>query len=68
MITKVAVVGAGPVGLLGCLLLESFNVDYACFEKADRLRSHPSAHWVSARSKQILSQIRGLPERIDAAQ
>jgi 2-polyprenyl-6-methoxyphenol hydroxylase-like FAD-dependent oxidoreductase len=29
--TKVAVIGGGPVGLLGSLLLEKFGIDYLCF-------------------------------------
>lgn len=58
--SKVAIVGGGPVGLLGCLLLEKFKIDYLCLEKSEKLRSHPSAHWVSAKSKQIMSQITGL--------
>lgn len=29
--TNVAVIGGGPVGLFGCLLLEKFGIDFACF-------------------------------------
>jgi 2-polyprenyl-6-methoxyphenol hydroxylase-like FAD-dependent oxidoreductase len=32
--SKVAIVGGGPVGLLGCLLLEKFKIDYVCLEKS----------------------------------
>jgi 2-polyprenyl-6-methoxyphenol hydroxylase-like FAD-dependent oxidoreductase len=58
--TKVAVVGGGPIGLFSSLLLQHFNIDHITFEKFDHPRSHPSAHWVSARSKKILSQVPNL--------
>ena len=32
------------------------------------LRAHPSAHWISARSKRILSQIPNLSQTMDEAQ
>lgn len=65
---QVAVVGGGPVGLLGSLLLEKFGIDYVCYEKLNEPRSHPSAHWVSAKSKLILSQINGLCNHLDLQQ
>ena len=58
--TKVAVIGAGPIGLFSSLLLQHFNIDHINFEKFDQPRSHPSAHWISARSKQIFSQVPNL--------
>jgi 2-polyprenyl-6-methoxyphenol hydroxylase-like FAD-dependent oxidoreductase len=58
--TKVAVVGGGPVGIFASLLLQHFNIEHVTFEKFDKPRSHPSAHWVSGRSKQLLSQIPNL--------
>ncbi len=58
--TKVAVIGGGPVGLFSSLLLQHFNIDHVTFERHDKPRSHPSAHWISGRSKQILSQVPNL--------
>ena len=66
--TKVAIVGAGPVGLLASLLLQQHSVDFVCLEKMSTLRAHPSAHWISARSKRILSQIPHLTQTMDVAQ
>ncbi len=66
--TKVAVIGSGPVGLLASLLLEHYKIPYQIFEKYPSFRAHPSAHWVTARSKQILSQIPGLVEKLDSIQ
>lgn len=57
---KVAIVGLGPVGILGSLLLENLGIEYAAFEKYPSPRSHPSAHWLSANSKVIMRQISGL--------
>jgi 2-polyprenyl-6-methoxyphenol hydroxylase-like FAD-dependent oxidoreductase len=66
--TTTAIIGGGPVGLLGCLLLSKFNIDFLCFEQHEKLRSHPSAHWLSARSKQIIQQINNLHNKIDKNQ
>lgn len=66
--TKVAVIGSGPVGLLASLLLEHYKIPFRTFEKCQSFRAHPSAHWISARSKQILSQIPGLTQKIDSIQ
>lgn len=54
---KIAVVGCGPVGMFGSLLLEQFGMDYVTFEKFPSARAHPSAHWISANSKVLLHQI-----------
>lgn len=59
---KVAIIGCGPVGMFGSLLLEHLGISYAAFEKYVSPRSHPSAHWLSANSKAIMSQIPGLNE------
>ena len=63
--TTTAIIGGGPVGLLGSLLLNKFNIDFLCLEKHEGLRSHPSAHWLSARSKQIIEQIDNIHFKID---
>jgi 2-polyprenyl-6-methoxyphenol hydroxylase-like FAD-dependent oxidoreductase len=65
---KVAIIGCGPVGMLGTLLLEHFGLDFITIEKFPSTRSHPSAHWLSANSKAILSQIPNLNLDIDAHQ
>lgn len=65
---KIAIVGCGPVGMLGSLLCEHLGLDYVALEKYPSPRSHPSAHWLSANSKAILSQIPQLAEEIDSSQ
>lgn len=57
---KIAIIGCGPVGMLGSLILEHLGMDYVVLEKYTSPRSHPSAHWLSANSKAILSQIPNL--------
>lgn len=57
---KVAIVGCGPVGMLGSLILENLGIEYVALEKYTSPRSHPSAHWLSANSKAIMRQIPGL--------
>lgn len=37
---KVAIVGAGPVGLTLGLYLRKFNIDFKLFEKMDRLQGY----------------------------
>jgi hypothetical protein len=65
---KVAIIGCGPVGMLGSLLLEQLGIDFIAIEKSSIPRSHPSAHWLSANSKAIMSQIPNLNDEIDARQ
>ena len=57
---KIALVGCGPVGLLGSLLMEHYNIDYIAVDKLSTPRTHPSAHYISANSKCILQQIPSL--------
>ena len=62
---KVAVIGAGPVGIFSSLMLQHLGIDHLTIEQFPLLRTHPSAHWISGRSKQLLSQIPNLTQRID---
>ena len=65
---NVIVVGAGPVGLLACLLMDKFKIDYLAVERSTSLRQHPSAHWINMRSKEIFSEIPGLVKNVEALQ
>ena len=65
---KIALIGCGPVGMFGTLLLSHFNLDYVSLEKFPSLRTHPSAHYISPNTKAILHQIPGLTEKMDAMQ
>ena len=65
---KIALIGGGPVGMFGSLLLEHFGLDYVCLEKLSTPRSHPSAHYISANSKVLLHQIPSLTQKMDALQ
>ena len=68
MYKKVGVIGCGPVGTLASLMLSHYKIDYATFDKFSEPRSHPSAHWLTANSKCIFSQLGQLNEKIDLSQ
>jgi putative polyketide hydroxylase len=53
--TEVVVVGGGPVGLTAAMLLEKFKIGYVVLEKNKSLRTHPSAHWINIRTKEIFA-------------
>jgi len=48
-VSKVAIVGAGPTGLVLSSLLARAGVVNSVFEKYSRLSDHPQAHYVNAR-------------------
>lgn len=60
----VIVVGCGPVGLLASLLMSKLGINHIAVERSSTLRQHPSAHWINMRSKEILSEIHGLVEKV----
>lgn len=50
----VAIVGAGPAGLVMSCLLSQFGVPSILLEKAAALPSHPQAHFINLRSMEIM--------------
>lgn len=56
-ITPVAIVGAGPCGLLAALLLARAGVKCSLFEKKEGLSEHPKAMGTSRRTAEIYRQI-----------
>eukprot|EP01033_Poteriospumella_lacustris_P025188 gene25188-gene22589 len=52
--TKVAIVGAGPVGLLTSRLLASYRIPHILIEKRTKERKHPQAHYLNMRTMEIL--------------
>jgi 2,4-dichlorophenol 6-monooxygenase len=62
---KVAVVGAGPVGLAAALLLRRHGLDPVVFERRDGLCQLPQAHVINTRTSEILREL-GLFEQVVA--
>lgn len=52
--TKVSIIGAGPVGLLTSKLLSSYNIPHVLVERRIEKRDHPQAHYLTARTMEIL--------------
>jgi 2-polyprenyl-6-methoxyphenol hydroxylase-like FAD-dependent oxidoreductase len=52
--TKVAIVGAGPVGLLLSKLLTSYHVPHFLIDRRIGKRHHPQAHYLNIRSMEII--------------
>lgn len=52
--TKVAIVGAGPVGLLTSRLLATYHVPHVLIERRRDDRKHPQAHYLNMRTMEIL--------------
>jgi len=61
-LVDVAVVGAGPVGLVLSSLLGSFDLSVLCLEKRRDLSEHPQAHFINQRTMEILRPL-GVPIR-----
>jgi 2-polyprenyl-6-methoxyphenol hydroxylase-like FAD-dependent oxidoreductase len=52
--TTVLIVGGGPVGLIGSLLLTQLGIDHVIVERRTEVQSAPAAHVVNARTFEIL--------------
>jgi hypothetical protein len=50
----VVIVGAGPVGTVLAHLLADYGVSSVCFEKRRAPTTHPQAHFVNARTMEVL--------------
>ena len=66
--TKIVIVGCGPVGMFGTLLLEHYGIDFIAVEKHPSVRTHPSAHWINASTKALFRQIPDLVEQLECLQ
>ena len=53
-VTKVAILGGGPVGLLLSTLLTSYKVPHTVIERRASPTKHPQAHFMNARTMEIL--------------
>ena len=42
--TKIAIVGAGPVGLAAANFCEKFKIDYQLIDRNTKIIKHPAAH------------------------
>ena len=62
---KIALIGCGPVGMFGTLLLSHLKLDHLSLERLPSPRTHPSAHYISPNTKALLHQIPTLTERMD---
>ena len=60
----VVIVGGGPVGLFLSSLLSQYNVKHCLLEKRDVPTPHPQAHFINARSMELLQG--HLPESFGA--
>ena len=52
--TTVGIVGGGPVGLLMSKLLCDYHIPHVLIERRSSQRYHPQAHYINARSMEIL--------------
>ncbi len=50
----VAIIGGGPIGSIFSKLLSSYGVSHALFEKRSNPTAHPQAHYINARSNEII--------------
>jgi 2-polyprenyl-6-methoxyphenol hydroxylase-like FAD-dependent oxidoreductase len=60
----VIVIGAGPVGLTASILLSRHGVSHLLVEQQPQPTDHPQAHFISARSMEILRGPETLDDRI----
>jgi len=56
-ISKVCIVGAGPIGLALSLFCEKLGVSYTLFEKSNFLQQYPAAHVLNLRTMEILKEL-----------
>jgi 2-polyprenyl-6-methoxyphenol hydroxylase-like FAD-dependent oxidoreductase len=54
---KIAIVGAGPVGLTMSHLLSKIGISNSIYEGKPTLSTHPSAHFIHSRSMEIFSSL-----------
>lgn len=68
---KVGIVGSGPCGLILGLLLHSLGEkDFEIYDSKDHhsiINSHPAAHYINAKTFELLRPIEGLEDRIREA-
>ena len=57
---RIAIIGAGPVGLTMAHLLRNKGIGFKIFERELNLRNLPSAHYLGIRSMEILEEIDNL--------
>ena len=62
------IVGGGPVGLTLSILLSKFGVDSQLVERRTTPTTHPQAHFINNRSREIFRGMRGLDAAVTKAQ
>lgn len=69
--SNIGIVGAGPCGLILGLLLDSLGEkEFQVYDSKDQnaiINSHPAAHYINAKTFELLRPIEGLEGRIRAA-
>ncbi|SUA92782.1 FAD-dependent monooxygenase [Pandoraea pulmonicola] len=63
---RIAIVGAGPAGLITAILLKKKGLDATIYERSDSIAKLPQAHVVNTRTCEILREL-GLFETMEAA-
>jgi 2-polyprenyl-6-methoxyphenol hydroxylase-like FAD-dependent oxidoreductase len=64
----VVIVGGGPVGLTMSILLSRLGVDSQLVERRAAPTTHPQAHFVNNRTREIFRPMLGLDEEVARAQ
>ena len=64
----VVIVGGGPVGLTLSILLSKYGIDSQVIEKRSEPTTHPQAHFVNNRSREIFRSMLGLDKEVQQAQ